>query len=1332
MREFYKMAMGIIMYLSQMKLRKYILFLLFVLSITIGKAESSSLYFRRYLVEDGLSNNIITCIHQDTQGYMWFGTRDGLNRFDGYSFNVFRFADLSTTNAGGSNIVRSIATDKDGNLWVGMPTGIYKYDTQAQSFELIPISSGMNAKELTFAPKGDLWLILDGKLVNYHLLLNTFQTYTLPDNGTVVSFCLSPSGEIWAALNNGMIYQFNPSNGRSKGFDMFTQQHDVTNRALVKIKMLQSGDKILVGTNAEGVKLFDIATGTYTDILAKEVAKTIVTGNDFLQVDDKTVWVATTSGLFIYDLISNTYTVELRRPFDPYTLSNNSLYNIYKDKEGGIWIGTYAGGINYMSPFNPFEKFYAYPEENAFEGDVVHDICTDSYNNLWIATEDAGLNKRDALSGLYTQYTFPEVNLHGLVPDGDSLWVASLTNIYIIDIPSGKIIKSYDLAGKGSMVSLRKLPNGKLLAGTSVGAYCYNASTDTFDLMSMFPYGQRVQVFYEDRAGVIFAGTVNKGVYYYNPADNSSGRFVHDTLTGASSNTINDIYQDKNGDYWFATMFGITKVQKETGQVTRYTTENGLPSNSTFRILADDDDNLWISTTNGLVCMNPSTEQMRTYKQDHGLITNQFNYNSSWKDPQGYFYFGMVRGMIRFKPREVLSFATELRPYITGITVFSKKTDTPPFSKSLTSGEHIVLNSHQSTFNIDISALSFIAPHSTSYSYCMDGLNNSKWTYVEDLHTAHYTQLPHGTYTFKVRAYNTVGRQTNDYAQLKITILRPWYLSIMAIIVYVMAGAFFVVSLVYAIIRKNKERVMQGVKQLEYDKEKELYHSKFNFFINIAHEIRTPLTLIKSPLEKAMGDEDLSKDTYGYLKVVEKNADRLLALVNQLLDFRKTELDGYRLSFVKIDIVAFLQDYYCRFIDTVDQKKLKLTLSSNLNVFYAFADRDALSKIISNLLSNALKYASSKITVSLIYEEGDSFFDIDVSNDGEPVEESIREKIFEPFYRGVKYENKSGTGLGLPLSRSLAEMHRGTLTIHSNTNEAITFRVHLPISQPNSILLQNEENQPLQASEWYHSIPVEDDQRSVVLVVEDNEEMLEFLCSEVGKQYKVLSAANGKEALSILEQHAVHLVVSDVMMPIMDGFELLKTVKSNLEYSHIPVVLLTAKNTIQSRIEGLELGADAYIEKPFSMDVLMAQIANLLSNRNSIRNFYSNSPIAHLKTMAYSKADEEFLDKLNGFINDNLDNVNLDVDMIASKMNISRPTLYRKINAISNLTPNELIRICRLKKAAEYISEGKMSLSSIADMVGFNSQSYFSRSFTKQFNISPSEYARTSKNSMEK
>lgn len=508
----------------------------------------------------------------------------------------------------------------------------------------------------------------------------------------------------------------------------------------------------------------------------------------------------------------------------------------------------------------------------------------------------------------------------------------------------------------------------------------------------------------------------------------------------------------------------------------------------------------------------------------------------------------------------------------------------------------------------------------------------------------------------------------------------------------------------------------------ENNKEKELYQAKIDFFINIAHEIRTPLTLIKNPLERLLKSDKIGEKENNSLLLMDKNVSRLLSLVNQLLDFRKTEIEGYRLNFVRTEVVSLLSETAKRFQDMATENNLLLNLDLSVQELYVFVDREALTKIMSNLFSNAVKYAAKSIVVRLHLSTDYETFMIDFINDGVPVPTEMRDKIFEPFYRIKGNEDKPGTGLGLPLARSLAEMHHGTLALIDFSNNQTMFRITLPVKQTGAVKTTEEEPQ-LQTSVPKISY-IREEGRPTVLIVEDNKEMSAFIADEVNENYNVLLAANGSEALDLLKEQSIQLIISDVMMPVMDGFTLLQHVKSDIEFSHIPVILLTAKNTMQSRLEGLELGADAYIDKPFSTSLLMVQISNLISNRDNIRKFYFNSPIANMKSMAYTKADENFLEKLNEIINENIGNSDLDVNMIADLMHLSRPTLYRKIRAISDLTPNDLIKISRLKKAAELLLQGNMKIYEISEAVGFSSQSYFWSAFIKQFGMSPSKYAK--------
>ena len=596
------------------------------------------------------------------------------------------------------------------------------------------------------------------------------------------------------------------------------------------------------------------------------------------------------------------------------------------------------------------------------------------------------------------------------------------------------------------------------------------------------------------------------------------------------------------------------------------------------------------------------------------------------------------------------------------------------------------------------------------------------WISLGERNIVYFTDLHPGSYTFEVKAANLANSWGDDITRLHITVLPPWWTSTTAYVIY---AFFFLVMIVYLIFswqKKERRNMAYNMQIFESKKEKELYQAKIDFFINIAHEIRTPLTLIKNPLERLLKSDKIGEKENNSLILMDKNVSRLLSLVNQLLDFRKTEIEGYRLNFVHTEVVSLLSETAKRFQDIATENNLLLNLDLSVQELYVFVDREALTKIMSNLFSNAVKYAAKSIVVRLHLSSDYESFMIDFINDGFPVPIDMRDKIFEPFYRIKGNEDKPGTGLGLPLARSLAEMHHGILELVDFQNNQTMFRITLPVKQTGAVKTTDEESQP-QTSLPKITYTCEEG-RPTVLIVEDNKEMSAFIADEVNENYNVLVAGNGSEALDWLKKQSVQLIISDVMMPVMDGFALLQHVKADIEFSHIPIILLTAKNTMQSRLEGLELGADAYIDKPFSTSLLMAQISNLLSNRDNIRKFYFNSPIANMKSMAYTKADEGFLEKLNEIINEHIGNPDLDVNMIADLMHLSRPTLYRKIRAISDLTPNELIKISRLKKAAELLLQGNMKIYEISDAVGFSSQSYFWSAFIKQFGVSPSKYAK--------
>jgi signal transduction histidine kinase/DNA-binding response OmpR family regulator len=587
----------------------------------------------------------------------------------------------------------------------------------------------------------------------------------------------------------------------------------------------------------------------------------------------------------------------------------------------------------------------------------------------------------------------------------------------------------------------------------------------------------------------------------------------------------------------------------------------------------------------------------------------------------------------------------------------------------------------------------------------------------------YYTKLAPGHYTFKVKGSNSSGVWNKQEAAIDIRIYPPWWGSIWAYILYAGIVAGIVYGLIKSYLRRVDEKNRRRFEILDMEKEREIYHSKIEFFTHIAHEIRTPLTLIKMPLEKLIKKKNSNAEIAYNLKTMEKNTNRLIDLTNQLLDFRNTEMDKFSLNFVKTDVSDLLQETYNSFQLAAEEKDIIFKLELPGIALQAYVDPEALKKILSNLFNNAIKYAESKIIIRLKnFNSDDRVFSILIQNDGYIIPFDLKEKIFEPFYRIKETDSQPGNGIGLSLSRSLAELHKGVLDLSKPENGMNIFILSLPIHQEKEFIIHNDEQEAVVEDESHLVENADNALKPEILLVEDNKEILDFISREIAVDYMVRKASNGTEALEILKNGTIQLVISDIMMPVMDGLELCKKIKTNLEYSHIPIILLTAKNSLHAKIEGLEMGADAYIEKPFDFEHLSAQISNLLMNRNKIKEYFASSPLSQIRTIGYTKTDKAFLEKLKQVIDENLINIDIDVERMAKIMNMSRPTFYRKIKALSNLTPHELIHITRLKKAAELLSDGNYKVYEVAAMVGYSLQTNFARDFHKQFGMTPSEY----------
>ncbi|WP_183561382.1 hybrid sensor histidine kinase/response regulator transcription factor [Mucilaginibacter sp. SP1R1] len=1318
----------------------YLAYLLFLLPFNICNAQSY--YFRHYQVENGLSNNTVYCTLQDKHGFLWFGTKDGLNRFDGYTFKVFRH-NPKDKNSIMSNMVHTLNLDKDGSFWVGTDQGLDKYNPQTESF--VHITSNNNAIRYMVTDQFyNCWFVSRSSLMKYDKITGKITDYRSYQHFEATSVAIN-NGDIWVSSTEGTLNKLDTATRSFTGYSVFKNSKWAASNFIEKI-FSAGNNKIFVGTTSRGLKVFDCTNGTYVDLLTYNANKTEIYVRDFVKYADNEFWIATESGVFIYDSQKGTF-LNLKKQFnDPYSISDNAVYTLYKDSEGGIWAGTYFGGINYYpKQYSTFNKFYPASDKAGLQGNVVREICKDMYGNLWMGTEDNGLNKLSADKQSWTHY-YPGVkngisntNIHGLLASGNELFVGTFERgLDILDIPTGKVIRYY-VAGKAKnmlksnfIICFCKTRSGIILIGTTQGMYRYNTDTQDFTIIDKVPPFDFVYCISEDHNGKIWVGTVHGGIHCYDPVNNTGVKLhdAHGVTNALGSTTVNGIFEDSNHQLWFATEgLGLWNYNPETKAFKFHDLSNGFPSNYVFRILEDDNKNIWVSTTRGLVCLNITNNNIKIYTKASGLLSDQFNYNSAFKDTDGTMYFGCVKGMVSFNPTQFKKNDFVAPVYITGFQVHNQEISVNGsdslLHKSIIFSKHINLNHNQSSFSIDFAALSYPSPEMTQYKYMMKGLDKG-WTYLKTNRKAYFTQLLPGHYTFIVKAANNNGLWSAKETVLYIDISPPFWESVWAYIIYtllILLAIYYLLSQYHIKTRDKNKRLFEI---LESDKEKQIYNAKIEFFTNIAHEIRTPLTLIKGPMEKVIKNAGSVPDIQNNLKIMEKNTNRLLDLTNQLLDFRKTETNGFTLSFVKTDITELLADTFERFKPMAEQTNMHYELIHPDKNLYAFVDIEAFTKIISNLINNAIKYGKSVVEVELLPQDNDSTFSIEVRNNGYLVPYEMREKIFKPFFRLKESDKQIGTGIGLALSRSLAELHKGLLVLNKSMDELNIFMLTLPVHQEKEFDLHNtSDDYELTDKNREESF---DFMKPIILLVDDNPEILDFISDDLSDKYAIIKALNGQEALDMIEIENIQLIISDVMMPVMDGFELCKKIKTNFDYSHIPIILLTAKNTLQSKIEGLEVGADAYIEKPFSPEHLQVQIANLLTNRSKIKEHFASSPLANINTMAYSKPDESFLDKLNAAINKNIQNPDLDVEHIANLMNMSKPTLYRKVKAISNLTINELINITRLKAAAKLLEDGDYKIYEVANMVGYSSQSHLGRNFLKQFGTTPTEYQQNKRN----
>lgn len=1308
------------------------------LGASAGVADVNRVYYFTHLdSSDGLSENSVKSIVQDHWGLVWFGTKNGLNRYDGRSLRHYDVDDLKTKR--GNHNVSALFEDAQKRLWVGTDKGVFLYDFSTETFSSLDVvaQDGKMIRDwiaqIEADRSGRIWITSPEEGVfRYDPASNTLRRYSTRGTQGDVSFnpqavCLRPDGEVWIGTAGRGIFLLDESTGLVQQVaGSLAGQHIYT--------MANYGEWILIGEHMGQLKKFNPKTKQIVVVDAPNVHYKIIRS---LNVDGSDIYVATQDGLYIVNERSGTEQRIHENGLLPNGLSDNMICALYRDRDGGLWIGTMQSGVNYMP--RKGLHFYSYVPlslPNSLSNKHIREMQCDAAGDIWIATEEGKINIfRPATQDFITLKT-PQykggTNRLALMVDGDNVWSGLFKNgLDIISVGTHEI-KHYSptdlgLGTEGSVYALFKDHEGNVWLGTGAGLYIKSGGM-RFNKVTVVP-DIFVQDISQDKFGNIWVATIGSGIFRLDSKSLRQRQFQ--VKPGEiRSNDVSSISIDHSGVLWFATdRGGLASFNPATGAFTTLGKEDGLPDDVTYKVLEDSLHRLWFGTNNGLVCRAPGTGRITVYYNNNGLPGNQYNYKSAVAGHDGTFYVGGTNGLVAFDPmlagKDSLDsvFVTNLR--VDGKDVFPAEGGI--LRANIIEAGEIHLPYDFSNIQLSVSSLNYSGVESTNYEYQLSGIDKD-WIPVHDQADISFSRLPPGKYTFRVR--NVGG---GPVTELVVIVAHPWWSSLPMKIVYLLLAAFAAFSAYRLMQIRQKVREKERNARFVEEKEKELLQSKIDFFNNITHEIRTPLTLINGSVENIVEQRVDNQVVNKNIGAIEKNTKRLLNLVNQLLDFRKVNSNGITPNFTNINFNDMMTSIIERFEPTISHMHKTISLDIKDDGILLQADCEAVTKIVSNLLNNARKYSETFIQVTVAVC-GDSL-QVRVVNDGTKIPAEKAGEIFLPFTRLDTTHTQPGSGLGLPMARSLAEIHHGTLELNT-ASEYNEFVLTLPLKQDQVIEMEDKEFVPQMSAEQSAESHADDMQLPqgggkgyTILIVEDNEEVLGMIADGVAKHYSVLTAKNGVAGMALAHSEHVDLIVSDVMMPEMDGLEMCRRLKADIDTSHIPVVMLTAKQTLDSRLDGLRAGADAYIEKPFSFVHLLTQVETLLLNRKRERENFVKKPYLPVQSSGISKVEEQFISKITALITKNIRQPEFNVEQLASEMCISRSSLHRKIKEVSDMTPIDFIRLIRLKKAAELICEKGYRVNEVCDMVGISSPSYFIKLFQKQFGMTPKEFAQQDKKS---
>ncbi|WP_235295864.1 two-component regulator propeller domain-containing protein [Portibacter marinus] len=1306
-------------------------------------------YFKKLGRQDGLSQSSVFAITEDTDGFLWFGTRDGLNKYDGYNFTIFRKGDSDNGPVG--NDVRSLYTDPFENLlWIGTLEGLSYLDLDTYTFTSfrheVDNLSGLASNHIScIYRKGEnqVWVGTSKGLNEYNPVTSQFKLYRNTDasnTNTITHILDMGPSTFWIGTRNGL-YSFDLN---TKGFAKIDLGESL-NQSIITAMVRNVDGTIWLGTDQFGIIQLDSEGKILKHLKSNsEVSNTL--GSNIIRSlcfdAPNRLWIGTFDGLNLLDTKTEEMTLYKSDRSLKNALTDNSIKALYADRKGSMWIGTYYGGVNHLDEgYNQFKNYTYSPYHQGLSAPVVSSFAEDQNGDLWIGTEGGGLNFYDVNLQTYKHFvpddhsnTIAGSNVKQLLLDGDDLWIGHFSsgldkfniktqtfeNLGLEEGLSNDNV--YDLLIQDAKIWIATYAGGLNIYDKATGEvviYQHN------DLDSLSVSSDFIRVLFRSSSDEIWLGTA-RGLNQIEVDGNGLPfvfkRYLEDIK-------IYSIQEDNKGNLWLGTISnGLIKWNPKTLESKSYSTFDGLAGNTVFGIIEDEKGYLWLSTNNGISRFCKDDEQFINFNNANGLTNSEFNFNAYYRTANGDIIFGGVNGYTRFDPQQIIINDFEPPVVFTGITQNNRPLK---LEHNINEIEKVLFKYNQANFTINFAALDYSNPDNNYYSYKLEGLDQ-EWITSIGQPSATYTIQRHGTYTFLLKGGNSAGKWNDEVKKLEIEVLPPPWRTWWAYLLYILIG----IAGIYAILRYLRLRDSYQFELKEKLQKEELHRLKLNFFTNVAHEFRTPLTLIIGPIEDLI--KNLKSYDYEALKdkllKINSNSQRMLNLVNQLMTFRKMEAGHEPMKVTEVQLKPYLSKIYGLFEDHANLMDINYKLILPNDDLKVWIDEEKIEKVLFNLLSNAFKFTPHQGEIILSILEEQTKVMVVVQDSGEGIPKHLHNQIFQRFYEKNPGETSNlikGTGIGLALSKELVELHKGRLDVESKEGNGARFIVNLQkgkshfsskeivevrqfeaIAKPTEIVLPSEATEE-------RSIISESTLK--LLVVDDNREVLDYITSIFDGKYKIVIASDGKEGLMKSREYQPDLIISDVMMPEMDGITFCNEIRSDLSTSHIPLILLTARTLLDDKLEGLKSGANDFISKPFHPDELRYKVENLLAQQKMIKEALADKAF-NPKDLEITSADEQFLQNLLKLVETNIDNPEFKIEQFAHELAVSRALLFTKIKAMTDMTPKNFLKSFRMKRAIQLLETGKLNVHEVAFMVGYKDPKYFSKVFQKEFGKNPSEY----------